>query len=407
MSDSFTKNLVILEKLLKKEENKFCADCRRKSPCWASTTFGVFVCIKCSGFHRELGTHITKVRSVNLDKWIPEHIKLYCQLTNDLVNAYFEHRLKDISIEKLQADDYKLCSFIKDKYVERKWAKKKKTDPAGLLFQGKPLEDSEEEVKEESPKQESVKSNPQPKFQKLNIVNTKEAKQDNGHTHTKSVSLIDFQENVKAKIDFDEFQEAPQVAPSSQQSKGFAFINKSNGNGNTQNIQNNQNTQNLIDLNSNVNLNDVKFQTASDNILKLFSQSNEPTPVITSQPNIGYGFPNKPMYGGNNNGYNNGGNGNGNNYMYNNNNNNYHNGGYQSQPNNYNNNNMVYTNKAPLTVNNNLHSADLFNKNNNNSYESTSKIGSTFNIGNMDMTTMKVNNDKKDKDPFKSLVNFK
>ena len=84
MSDDFSRNLAILEKILIKEENTFCADCKRKKPSWASTTFGVFICIKCSGktkynqgFHRELGTHITKVKSVNLDKWKPEEIKIY------------------------------------------------------------------------------------------------------------------------------------------------------------------------------------------------------------------------------------------------------------------------------------------------------------------------------------------
>jgi hypothetical protein len=49
MSDELSKQIVLLEKLLKKEENKFCADCRRKSPSWASITAGVFICIKCAG----------------------------------------------------------------------------------------------------------------------------------------------------------------------------------------------------------------------------------------------------------------------------------------------------------------------------------------------------------------------
>ena len=68
----------ILEGELKKDENRECADCTVIQPRWASTTFGTFVCIKCSGktntligigFHRSLGTHITKVKSVNLDAW--------------------------------------------------------------------------------------------------------------------------------------------------------------------------------------------------------------------------------------------------------------------------------------------------------------------------------------------------
>jgi stromal membrane-associated protein len=49
MSDELSKQIALLEKILKKDSNKFCADCRRKSPTWASMNIGVFVCIKCAG----------------------------------------------------------------------------------------------------------------------------------------------------------------------------------------------------------------------------------------------------------------------------------------------------------------------------------------------------------------------
>lgn len=51
MSDEINKQILILEKLLKKEDNKFCADCRRKSPTWASILFGIYICIKCAGIN--------------------------------------------------------------------------------------------------------------------------------------------------------------------------------------------------------------------------------------------------------------------------------------------------------------------------------------------------------------------
>lgn len=83
MDEQMKRQITILERLLKKTENKYCADCRRKSPSWASINIGVFLCIKCAGIHyfniiglhREMGTTISKVRSVDLDKWpkgVPE-----------------------------------------------------------------------------------------------------------------------------------------------------------------------------------------------------------------------------------------------------------------------------------------------------------------------------------------------
>jgi stromal membrane-associated protein len=49
MTDDLTKQIHFLEKLLKKEENRLCIDCRRKSPTWASVNLGLFMCIKCAG----------------------------------------------------------------------------------------------------------------------------------------------------------------------------------------------------------------------------------------------------------------------------------------------------------------------------------------------------------------------
>ena len=51
------------------EGNRICADCKSKDPEWASINLGVFICIECSGIHRSFGTHISKVRSIKLDKW--------------------------------------------------------------------------------------------------------------------------------------------------------------------------------------------------------------------------------------------------------------------------------------------------------------------------------------------------
>jgi hypothetical protein len=56
--------------------NTICADCQESNPEWASMGFGIFICLKCAGFHRSLGAHLTTVRSLTLDEWTVEQVQV-------------------------------------------------------------------------------------------------------------------------------------------------------------------------------------------------------------------------------------------------------------------------------------------------------------------------------------------
>ncbi|XP_041638042.1 arf-GAP with GTPase, ANK repeat and PH domain-containing protein 1 isoform X1 [Cheilinus undulatus] len=70
--------------------NGRCADCEAQNPDWASLNLGALICIECSGIHRNLGTHLSRVRSLDLDEWPLELIRVMSAIGNELANSVWE-----------------------------------------------------------------------------------------------------------------------------------------------------------------------------------------------------------------------------------------------------------------------------------------------------------------------------
>ncbi|KAK1293910.1 ADP-ribosylation factor GTPase-activating protein AGD3 [Acorus calamus] len=124
--------------------NDVCADCGAPEPDWASLNLGVLVCIECSGVHRNLGVHISKVRSLTLDVkvWEPSVINLFQSLGNTFANSIWEELLHSTSLRKVEDVSASVCKLdrkqpillskpshtepisIKEKFIQAKYAEK-------------------------------------------------------------------------------------------------------------------------------------------------------------------------------------------------------------------------------------------------------------------------------------------
>uniref|UniRef100_A0A671SXG7 Arf-GAP with coiled-coil, ANK repeat and PH domain-containing protein n=1 Tax=Sinocyclocheilus anshuiensis TaxID=1608454 RepID=A0A671SXG7_9TELE len=110
--------------------NSICCDCGQPEPCWASINLGITLCIQCSGIHRSLGVHFSKVRSLTLDTWEPELLKLMCELGNGVINQIYEARREELGARKPQPGDprHEVEAYIKAKYVERRFVQRRSED---------------------------------------------------------------------------------------------------------------------------------------------------------------------------------------------------------------------------------------------------------------------------------------
>ena len=208
----------VMSDILAKPPNQICFDCGSKAPNWSSPYLGIVICYECAARHRSYGTHISFVRSVDLDKWNRKQLKSL-QLTG---NAYTKQRFNDLGVPLIgNIYDYnnsmvlKVRQEIADKVKEAlkpdefkdkndKNDKNKSEDNNNKIdFEEEELKIKESKEKEKENKKEQKKEEEEKKEEKEEIKKpTKFEVNSKAKVKVKNVGKAGKKNKIK-KVDFD------------------------------------------------------------------------------------------------------------------------------------------------------------------------------------------------------------
>ncbi|XP_023812698.1 arf-GAP with GTPase, ANK repeat and PH domain-containing protein 1 isoform X4 [Oryzias latipes] len=110
---------VALQAIRNAKGNGQCVDCEAPNPTWASLNLGALICIECSGIHRNLGTHLSRVRSLDLDDWPGELTQVLAAIGNHMANSVWESCTQGRIKPTPNATREERESWIRAKYEQR------------------------------------------------------------------------------------------------------------------------------------------------------------------------------------------------------------------------------------------------------------------------------------------------
>lgn len=110
---------VALQAIRNTKGNNLCVDCEASNPTWASLNLGALICIECSGIHRNLGTHLSRVRSLDLDDWPGELTQVLAAIGNHMANSVWESCTQGRTKPAPNATREERESWIRAKYEQR------------------------------------------------------------------------------------------------------------------------------------------------------------------------------------------------------------------------------------------------------------------------------------------------
>lgn len=152
----------IFRKLRMKNDSRMCFECSNRNPVWISVTYGVYLCLECSGEHRRKGVHISYVRSVEMDKFYPDQIVQMACGGNFKAWQYFKERgMGKTSDTKRPIDWNSKITLTYKAQIEKET--QQICDKLGLPARGAAVDASpKEEAAEEKPEDSTPTAAPEP-----------------------------------------------------------------------------------------------------------------------------------------------------------------------------------------------------------------------------------------------------